>query len=160
MHDIEAAFSKPASSFRSRLLLVGADGAAGLDMAASILRRRGHQVEIDRTWTGDFSTIALYDLVVLELDVSEPNALLFLGRLRDVSTVPLLVLVPITARNRGIYALELGADSFVVIPFDRRELVARSEALIRRYRQVFSSFGSVRQAGAIARSRGDRPESV
>jgi DNA-binding response OmpR family regulator len=31
----------------------------------------------------------------------------------------------------------LGADSFVVVPFDRRELVARAEALVRRYRQAF-----------------------
>ena len=102
MHDIEASFSKPTSSLRFHLLLVGADGATALDMAASILRRRGHQVEIDPDLDWGFFHIALYDLVVLELDVGEPNALLFLGRLREISAVPLLVLVPITARNQGI----------------------------------------------------------
>ena len=106
-------------------------------MVASIFRRRGHLVEIDPNWTEDFSAIDAHDLVVVELDVRKPDVLSFLGRLRQISVVPLLVLIPMTARSQGIRALELGADCFVVLPFDRRELVARSEALIRRYRQAF-----------------------
>jgi two-component system response regulator CpxR len=78
-----------------------------------------------------------YDLVLLEADTRDPGAFALLDRLRKVSIVPVMVLIPVTARGQGIHALELGADCFVLLPFDRRELVARSEALIRRYRSAF-----------------------
>jgi len=137
MHEVEAFLSEATPFPRSRVLLVGIEGAGALDMVASIFRRRGYLVEIDPNGTEELSSIDAYDLVVVELDVRKPDALSFLGRLRQISVVPLLVLIPMTARSQGIRALELGADCFVVLPFDRRELVARSEALIRRYRQAF-----------------------
>ena len=137
MHEVEAFLSEATPFPRSRVLLVGIEGAGALDMVASIFRRRGHFVEINPNWTDDLSAISPYDLVVVELDVRKPDVLSFVGRLRQTSVVPLLVLIPMTARNQGIRALELGADCFVVLPFDRRELVARSEALIRRYIQAF-----------------------
>ena len=137
MHEIEALSSQATPFLRSRVLLVGIEGVGALDLVASIFRRRGHQVKIDPTGAEQQSTIDAYDLVVTELDVRKPDVFLFLGWLRQFSMVPLLVLIPMTARSQGIRALELGADCFVVLPFDRRELVARSEALIRRYRQAF-----------------------
>ena len=137
MYEVETLLSEATPLLRSRVLLVGIEGAGALDMVASIFRRRGHLVEIDPNWTEDLSTTGANDLVVIELDVRKPDVLSFLGRLRQISIVPLLVLIPMTARSQGIRALELGADCFVVLPFDRRELVARSEALIRRYRQAF-----------------------
>jgi DNA-binding response OmpR family regulator len=106
----------------------------------SILKRRGHSVESAPT---DFDAIAaienidVYDLLVLDLDIHDAEAVQLCAQLRQVTLAPLLVLVPETARNQGILALELGADSFVVVPFDRRELVARAEALVRRYRHAF-----------------------
>ena len=137
MHEIEALLSQATPFLRSRVLLVGSEGVGALDLVGSIFRRRGHLVEIDPKGTEELSSIDAYDLVVVELDVRKPDALSFMGRLRQISVVPLLVLIPMTARSQGIRALELGADCFVVLPFDRRELVARSEALIRRYRQAF-----------------------
>ena len=137
MHKIEALTSQATPFLRSRVLLVGSEGVGGMDLVASIFRRRGHLVEIDPDETEELSTIDAYDLVVIELDARKPDVLLFLRRLRQISMVPLLVLIPMTARSQGIRALELGADCFMVLPFDRRELVARSEALIRRYRQAF-----------------------
>lgn len=137
MYEVEALLSEATPFLRSRVLLLGIEGAGALDMVAAVFRRRGHLVEIDPNWTEDFSALGAYELVVIELDVRKPDVFSFLARLRQISVVPLLVLIPMTARSQGIRALELGADCFVVLPFDRRELVARSEALIRRYRQAF-----------------------
>lgn len=115
-----------------------ADGAR--EAVRSILKRRGHSVEFAPP---DFNAIAaidnvdVYDLLVLDLDIHDAEAVQLCAQLRQITLAPLLVLVPETARNQGILALELGADSFVVMPFDRRELVARSEALVRRYRHTF-----------------------
>jgi DNA-binding response OmpR family regulator len=78
-----------------------------------------------------------YDLLILEIDNHDPEAVQQCVRVREVTLAPLLVLVPEMARNQGIQALMLGADSFVALPFNRSELVARSEALIRRYRRMW-----------------------
>jgi two-component system response regulator CpxR len=137
MDTIETPLLHAKSFLKADLLLIGGEAAAALDMAASILRRRGHDVAIDRSGLGGLSTVDEYDLVLLEADTRDPGAFALLDRLRKVSIVPVMVLIPVTARGQGIHALELGADCFVLLPFDRRELVARSEALIRRYRSAF-----------------------
>ncbi|MEZ4770497.1 MAG: hypothetical protein R2844_18970 [Caldilineales bacterium] len=101
----------------------------------SALLRRGHQAEFDALPVTPSFELDRFDLLVLEPDAGDPAALRICRTVREFSKVPLLVIVPLTARPRGIQALDLGADSFMLAPFDRRELLARCEALIRRYRQ-------------------------
>ena len=103
----------------------------------SILMRRGHAVDLSESALDNVGNFDRYDLVILELNTVDERAVQDCARLRDVTLVPLLVLVPETARSQGIRALELGADTFTVTPFNRREIVARSEALVRRYRQLW-----------------------
>lgn len=160
MQDVAAAHVEALTFRSSRLLLVGEGDSGALGMAASILRRRGHEVEINGASEVAWALHESYDLVILELDARNPTPLWFIGRLREASLAPLLVLTPMTGRNQGIRALELGADCFVVLPFDRRELIARCEALIRRYRRTFPVLQRHSRAGATARSPGDRPESA
>ncbi len=157
MQDVEATHAEATHAetltFRSgRLLLASAGDSGALGMAASILRRRGHQVEIGDASEAIAALHDPYDLVMFELDARNPTTLSFVARLREVSHVPLLVLTPMTGRSQGIRALELGADGFVVLPFDRRELIARCEALIRRYRQTFPFVARGYQQGVTARS--------
>ena len=60
------------------------------------------------------------------------QALTFVKKIREVSTVPLLFL---TARNHEIdkiVGLEIGADDYVTKPFSPREVVARVNAILRR----------------------------
>lgn len=99
------------------------------------LLRRGHRAAFSPWPVDPAGASDRLDLLVLEPDAGDPDGLQFCRTLREYSRVPLLIIVPLTARSRGIQALELGADSFMVSPFDRRELVARCEALIRRYRR-------------------------
>lgn len=125
---------KHESAQRKSKILSLADRKAPLrDVVSAPLERRGHSVDARTLDRGGFSGVDDYHLVVLELDHSNPDSVKFCSDLREVSRVPLLVLVPGTAKSQGVRALELGADSFMLTPFDRRELVARSEALIRRY---------------------------
>lgn len=103
--------------------------------ATAALLRRGHRASFAALPLEPSDDLDGYDLLLLEPDASNPDALRFCSALREFSKVPLLVILPLTARSRGIQALDLGADSFILAPFDRRELVARCEALIRRYRR-------------------------
>ena len=72
------------------------------------------------------------DLVVLDLMLPELDGLEVCRRLRKDSNVPIIML---TARGDDvdrIVGLELGADDYVVKPFNPRELVARVKAVLRR----------------------------
>lgn len=118
------------------LSLAGTKATLG-DMVVTPLEHRGHQVDAKRLGPDVFSGLDDYQLIVVALNPNSPEGVSICSELRKVSKVPILVLVPSTASGQGLLALELGADSFMLTPFDRRELVSRSEALIRRYRHVF-----------------------
>jgi two-component system KDP operon response regulator KdpE len=53
-------------------------------------------------------------------------------RLREWSTMPIIVLSAIGEEDAKVEALEAGADDYVTKPFDPRELVARLAAALRR----------------------------
>ncbi len=122
------------------VLLIAPPAATSREAVRSVLARRGHTVEFNSSANSAVDSsgdLDRYDLLILELDTVDEEAVQVCARLRAVTFAPLMVLVPETARSQGIRALELGADTFIVTPFDRREIVARSEALVRRYRRLW-----------------------
>jgi two-component system OmpR family response regulator len=73
-----------------------------------------------------------YDAIVLDVMLPSLNGWEILGRLRATRKTPVLLL---TARDRTadrVHGLDLGADDYLVKPFDLSELLARLRALIRR----------------------------
>jgi two-component system OmpR family response regulator len=74
-----------------------------------------------------------FDLAVLDVGLPGVDGLTLLAELRNQGkAMPVLVL---TARDRlsdKIRAFDLGADDFLMKPFEQAELVARCRALIRR----------------------------
>ena len=52
---------------------------------------------------------------------------------RKVSNIPIIMLTAKDETFDKVLGLELGADDYVVKPFDAKELVARIKAVIRRY---------------------------
>jgi DNA-binding response OmpR family regulator len=72
------------------------------------------------------------DLVVLDLAMPGLDGLEVLGRIRDMSDVPVLMLTATAAQLTKVRGLEAGADDYVTKPFGGGELVARVRALLRR----------------------------
>ncbi|WP_269533928.1 response regulator [Chitinimonas sp. BJYL2] len=73
-----------------------------------------------------------YDLVILDLMLPGEDGLSLCQWLRGQSRVPVLML---TARGEAVdrvVGLEMGADDYVVKPFEPRELVARMRSVLRR----------------------------
>lgn len=99
------------------------------------LVRIGHAVdwELDGEGGMDAALHTGYDLVILDVMLPGLDGFTILKRMRHCgSTTPVLVL---TARSRvedRVDALDIGADDYLVKPFDFRELEARVRALIRR----------------------------
>jgi DNA-binding response OmpR family regulator len=76
-----------------------------------------------------------WDLVILDLTMPVLDGFTVLGALRGGgSDVPVIVLTARDAEQDRVRGLELGADDYVTKPFSNKELVARIDAVIRRYR--------------------------
>jgi len=108
------------------------------DQAAAViarLRRSGHA--IDWVSDGDQAVQAFehsaYDLVLLDLVLPKLDGEGFLRRLRAMnSNVPVLVISARGGLDQKVRVLDVGADDYVVKPYELNELEARIRALLRR----------------------------
>jgi two-component system KDP operon response regulator KdpE len=74
----------------------------------------------------------LPDLVLLDVMMPEMDGFETLQRLREISTVPVIMLTVKGEESDRIRGLELGADDYVTKPFSPRELASRIRAVLRR----------------------------
>ena len=72
------------------------------------------------------------DLVVLDIGLPGLDGWQVLGRLRDLSDVPVLLLTAHGAEAEKVRGLRAGADDHLTKPYGNSELVARVHALLRR----------------------------
>jgi two-component system OmpR family response regulator len=117
-----------------RLLLVEDDTSLGETMAAW-LRLDNHAV--DWVQRGDFAETALmthhYDCVLLDRGLPGVSGDVLLARLRNKGNrVPLLMITAYTALADRVGGLDMGADDYLVKPFDLAEMSARIRAAVRR----------------------------
>lgn len=74
----------------------------------------------------------LPDLVLLDVMMPELDGFEALRIIREISTVPVIMLTVRDEEEDKIKGLELGADDYVTKPFSPRELASRIKAVIRR----------------------------
>ena len=72
-------------------------------------------------------------LIVMDIMLPGMNGLELFRTLRAESTVPVIFLTALGDITDRIVGLELGADDYMIKPFDSKELVARVKAVLRRY---------------------------
>ncbi|GAB4521936.1 MAG: response regulator transcription factor [Anaerolineales bacterium] len=72
------------------------------------------------------------DVVVLDLMLPGLDGMEVCRRLRSVSGVPILILTARDSVNDRVMGLDMGADDYMVKPFNMDELLARIRALLRR----------------------------
>jgi DNA-binding response OmpR family regulator len=77
-------------------------------------------------------------VVVLDLMIPGLNGLEVCKRVRQSSTVPILMLTARASEDDRLTGFDLGADDYVAKPFSPREIVARVQALLRRVDRVAS----------------------
>ncbi|WP_292533204.1 response regulator transcription factor [Methylocystis sp.] len=93
-----------------------------------------------------FSTAA-YDLLLLDLNLPGEGGLSIFRRVRSEKRIPIIILTAQSEDGDKILGLEMGADDYIVKPFNSRELLARIRAALRRI-EVPNSIGdrTARQA--------------
>jgi DNA-binding response OmpR family regulator len=104
------------------------------------------QVARDYLEHGGFSVLAAYDgasalasarhskpdLIVLDLGLPDVDGLDVTRKLRQDSSVPIIMLTARGEETDKLVGLELGADDYITKPFSPKELVARVRAVLRR----------------------------
>jgi two-component system cell cycle response regulator CtrA len=74
-----------------------------------------------------------YDIIVLDLMLPDMDGYEVLRRLRSAKIeTPVLILSGMSELDAKIKGLGFGADDYLTKPFDKRELIARIQAIVRR----------------------------
>jgi two-component system cell cycle response regulator CtrA len=74
-----------------------------------------------------------YDIIILDLMLPDIDGYEVLRRLRAARVkTPILILSGLSELDHKLKGLGFGADDFLTKPFDRRELIARIQAIVRR----------------------------
>ncbi|OYQ34839.1 DNA-binding response regulator [Niveispirillum lacus] len=118
-----------------RVLLVEDDAAMQKSIQLMLSAEGGYIV--DATSLGEdgleIGKLYDYDIIILDLMLPDMDGYEVLRRLRAsrVNT-PILILSGLSDLDHKIKGLGFGADDYLTKPFDKRELIARVQAIIRR----------------------------
>ncbi len=104
------------------------------DFVQRNLEIRGYKV---RTAANGLEALAVFksefvDLVILDVMMPNMDGLETIKRIREKSTVPVIVLSALGEEQDKVRALNLGADDYLSKPFGVKELLARVKAVQRR----------------------------
>jgi DNA-binding response OmpR family regulator len=90
------------------------------------------------------------DLVVMDINMPRMDGFEAVRRLRETSIVPILILSARGSEMDRILGLNVGADCYLPKPFSADELLARVQALLRRYQLLLAKRDGARFADASA----------
>ncbi|GAA5346061.1 envelope stress response regulator transcription factor HitR [Planifilum fimeticola] len=108
-----------------------------------------HEAADGKEVLGLLETVSV-DLVIMDIMMPEMDGWELCRELRDVGDVPILMLTAKGETRQKVKGFELGADDYLVKPFDPLELVARVKALLKRYRIATSQ---IVQIGSLSLNR-------
>jgi two-component system OmpR family response regulator/two-component system response regulator QseB len=125
-----------------RILVVEDDTGIALGLKSN-LQQRGYAVDVCGTLRSAWAALRseAFDLVLLDLGLPDGDGSQLVQRIRQAPAVPgglpdtLTPVLIMTARDQvadRILGLNMGADDYLVKPFDLDELEARMRALLRR----------------------------
>lgn len=120
-----------------RLLLVEDDNRVAAALCAVLAR---HGFDVVHVRSGEEALQALlpsddvapFGVVLLDLGLPDQDGFEVCGRIRKISTTPVIMVTARGGVRSRIHGLNLGADDYVVKPYDTGELLARIHAVSRR----------------------------
>jgi|GEM_PF-1577968 len=73
-----------------------------------------------------------YRLLLFDVGSKSDNQYQICAQTRLANKLPIMLMLRGAARNEVVRGFQAGADAYVLVPFDPRELLARLDALLRR----------------------------
>ena len=105
------------------------------DLLKTFLESEGYEVKTAGDGIEGLNYFKLYepDLVLLDIMLPKKDGCQVCREIREMSSKPVIMISAKGEVFDKVLGLELGADDFVVKPFDMKELSARIKAVLRRY---------------------------
>lgn len=121
---------------KARLLLIEDDPHV-VEVVSEVAAVSGYQIDTRRE--GVSGTAAArdphYDLIILDIMLPGKDGWEICRELRrEGNDIPIIMLTALTSESDRVSGLTMGADDYVTKPFSPRELIARIEAVLKRYR--------------------------
>ncbi|MFE0022700.1 response regulator transcription factor [Amycolatopsis sp. NPDC059021] len=119
---------------RNHRVLVVEDDPTMAEVIAGYLSHSGMLVAVasDGVMALDSFSAFKPDLVILDRMLPRLDGTHVCRKLRETSSVPIILVTALGEEEDRIHGLELGADDYVTKPFSPRELALRAQALLRR----------------------------
>lgn len=139
---------------QTRLLVVD-DDADIRELLSAYLGRYDMEVETAGDGESLFNRLEHepFDLIILDIMLPGEDGLSLCRRIRGQSSTPIIFLTALDSSTDRVVGLELGADDYVVKPFDPRELLARIRTVLRRVSRTLEA-----EAGnGVASTGGTQP---
>ncbi|HOT78707.1 MAG TPA: response regulator transcription factor [Microthrixaceae bacterium] len=114
-----------------RVVLIEDDPTISVPLADGLMRS-GFDVVAVSTAADGLAAVDGSDLVLLDLGLPDLDGSEVCRRIRQTSSVPIIVISARGDEIDRVLLLESGADDYVVKPFGTRELIARIRAVARR----------------------------
>ncbi|QIK71712.1 response regulator transcription factor [Propioniciclava coleopterorum] len=120
------------------VVLIVEDEESYRDALGFMLEREGFEVLLAADGAEGLAQFERHgaDIVLLDLMMPGLSGTEVCRRLRQRSTVPIIMVTARDAEIDKVVGLELGADDYVTKPFSHRELIARVRAVLRRGQDV------------------------
>ncbi|ADL42397.1 two component transcriptional regulator, winged helix family [Caldicellulosiruptor obsidiansis OB47] len=98
------------------------------------LEKEGFEVVVTHNGMDGISVFKneMPDLVILDIMLPKKDGYEVCRELRKISNIPIIMLTAKGETFDKVLGLELGADDYIVKPFDPKELIARIKAVLRR----------------------------
>lgn len=125
---------------RQKILIVDDDENIA-ELISLYLTKECYETEIVNDGENALSSIASFqpNLILLDLMLPGIDGYQVCRDIRRDSNVPIIMLSAKGETFDRVLGLELGADDYMIKPFDSKELVARVKAVLRRYQPVVSA---------------------
>lgn len=116
-----------------------------LDVVKAYLEKDGFEVitAMDGKSALDIYNNENIHLIVLDLMLPEINGEEVCKKIRETSSIPIIMLTAKAEEDEKIEGISIGADDYLTKPFSVRELVVRVRALLRRAYRDFSPMADI-----------------
>jgi two-component system alkaline phosphatase synthesis response regulator PhoP len=136
-----------ASEIKQKVLVVDDDPDIR-HLVEAVLQREGFIISSAASGAEFFKTLTHFkpDLVVLDLQLPDEDGFAIIRKLRgnpNTLNLPVVMLTVQSVDSYKIAGLEIGADDYIVKPFNQGEFVARLRAVLRRSKPKEPSHGLI-----------------
>lgn len=121
----------------AKRILIADDDANICELVRLYLEKEGYETVICFNGEKALELIAGggIDMAILDIMMPKKDGVSVCREIRAKSTMPIIMLTAKGETFDKVLCLELGADDYVVKPFEGKELTARVKAVLRRYSQ-------------------------